>query len=51
MVSFVDSMGALEAGLDYGGLEKEFLEEVRLTRGRQRCPCTLPATAVCFHPS
>jgi hypothetical protein len=27
-VSFVSGMGTLEAGLDYGGLVKEFLEEV-----------------------
>ena len=28
-VSFVSSMGTLEAGLDHGGLVKEFLEEAR----------------------
>ena len=30
-VSFVNTMGILEAGLDHGGLVKEFLEEVRST--------------------
>ncbi len=29
VVSFVNASGNLEAGLDYGGLVKEFLEEVR----------------------
>ena len=31
-VSFVNTMGILEAGLDHGGLVKEFLEEVRSAR-------------------
>ena len=29
VVSFVNRQGMLEAGLDYGGLVKEFLEQVR----------------------
>ena len=28
VVSFVNEQGMLEAGLDYGGLVKEFLEQV-----------------------
>lgn len=32
VVSFVNEQGMLEAGLDYGGLIKEFLEQVALAR-------------------
>ena len=31
VVSFINEQGMLEAGLDYGGLVKEFLEQVKLT--------------------
>ena len=31
VVSFVNEQGMLEAGLDYGGLVKEFLEQVATT--------------------
>lgn len=31
VVSFVNEQGMLEAGLDYGGLVKEFLEQVAIT--------------------
>jgi len=38
VVSFVNEQGMLEAGLDYGGLVKEFLEQVP---AQQCSPCCL----------
>lgn len=35
VVSFVNEQGMLEAGLDYGGLVKEFLEQVATARCSQ----------------
>lgn len=42
MVSFVNEQGMLEAGLDYGGLVKEFLEQVVTAQciSLPRCPFT-----------
>ena len=44
MVTFVSQHGVLEAGIDHGGLVKEFLEEVGLeTTSDSRCAAYMHA--------
>ena len=50
MVTFVSQHGVLEAGIDHGGLVKEFLEEVGSeTTSGSRCAVSIHTVLSGFH--